>query len=113
MSSAELPQSDLVELPEFLGALFWDYDFAQLNWRTHRDFITGRVLESGSWDGICWLRSLVGDVGLRDWIDRRHGRPLSAKQLRFWQLILEIPAERVEQWLKAPGRKIWEGRVRR
>jgi hypothetical protein len=113
MSSTESPQPEPIELPEILGDLFWDHDFSQLDWRTHRDFIIGRVLESGSWDAIRWLRSVVGDVGLRDWIDRREGRPLSAKQLRFWQLILEIPPERVDQWLDSPGRRIWEGRVRR
>ncbi len=113
MSSAESPQSDLIELPEMLRDLFWDHDFGQLDWRRHRDFIVGRVLEAGSWEAICWLRSVVDDVGLRDWIDRHDGRPLSAKQLRFWQLVLEIPPERVNQWLASPGRKIWEGRLHR
>lgn len=113
MSSAESPQSDLVELPETLRDLFWDHDFGQLDWRIHRDFVIGRVLEAGSWEAIRWLRSVVDDTGLRDWIERREGRSLSAKQLRFWQLILEIPSERVDQWLSCPGRRIWEGRLHR
>jgi hypothetical protein len=28
-------------------------------------------------------------------------------------LILEIPPERVDRWLESPGRRIWEGRMRR
>jgi hypothetical protein len=113
MSSAESPQSDLVELPEMLRDLLWDHDFGQLDWQKHRDFIVGRVLQAGSWEAISWLRTVLGDEELRDWIERRRGRSLSAKQLRFWQLILEIPSERVDQWLASPGRKIWEGRLHR
>ena len=113
MSSAESRQSDLVELPEQLRGLFWDHDFSQLDWQSHRDFIIGRVLEAGCLETIRWLRSVVDDDGLRDWIGRHQGRPLDGKQLRFWQVILEIPAEQVDQWLASPGRKIWEGRRHR
>ena len=97
-------------LPERLRPLFWDHDFSQLDWQRHRDFVIGRILEAGPWDTICWLRKEVGDETLRDWIERHRGRSLSSQQLRFWQLILDLPAETVDAWLQTPERKIWENR---
>ncbi len=110
MSAAETPTSPLPRLPERLRSLFWDHDFAQLDWQRHRAFIIGRILEVGSWDAICWLRREVGDDVLRDWIERSGGRLLSREQLRFWQLILDLPADVVDAWLQSPERKIWEQR---
>ena len=97
-------------LPERLRSLFWDQDFAQLDWQLHRDFLVGRILEAGPWDAIGWLRKEVGDEALREWIERHQGRSLSSEQLRFWQLILDLPAETVDAWLQSPERKIWEQR---
>jgi hypothetical protein len=110
MSVAQSPSSPHEGLPERLRSLFWDYDFAQLDWQRHRDFIIGRLLEVGPWDAICWLRREVGDDALRAWIERHRGRPLRSEQLRFWQLILDLPAETVDTWLHSPERKIWESR---
>ena len=99
-------------LPAMLRALFWDYNFAALTWENDRDLITARVLASGGWDAVTWLRSRLGDHALRDWIERRQGRGLSPQQLRFWELILGLPHRQVNAWLAAEGRKIWEKRVR-
>lgn len=98
------------DLPEPLRALFWDHDFAALDWRRDREFVIGRVLETGSWDAIRWLRREAGDQSLRDWILRHSGRSLSSEQLRFWQLILDLPADVVDVWLQSPERRIWENR---
>jgi hypothetical protein len=97
-------------LPEQLRPLFWDHDFEKVDWLQHRDFIIGRVLEAGSWDAICWLRLEVGDGVLRDWFMRSRGRLLDSEQLRFWQVILDLPADAVDAWLQSPERKIWEQR---
>lgn len=105
-----LPDTDL--LPETLRPLFWDTDFDQLAWRVHRDYIIGRVLSAGTWDAICWLRTRVDDQVLRQWIEQRKGRGLSSRQLRFWELILDLPHARVDAWLQSEGRKFWEGRGR-
>jgi len=38
------------------------------------------------------------------------GAGLTARQLRFWQIILDLPRRQVDGWLAAPGRKIWDQR---
>ena len=100
-------------LPPVLGALFWDCDFSQLDWQTHRDFIVRRVLVEGDWDAVCWLRRELGDTALREWILQHQGRALSPQQLRFWELILDLPKDEVDRWLQTEARAIWEGRSRR
>ena len=113
MSSRQQTPSDSVTLPEIVRPLFWDQDFDALDWREHRDFIIRRVLVAGSWDAIVWLRSQLSDDELRTWIERHDGRPLSPQQLRFWQVILDLPAESVDAWLQSHERTIWKERARR
>jgi hypothetical protein len=110
MSFVEKTPSPCGCLPQQLQPLFWDQNFAQLDWPQHRDFVIGRILEAGPWDAIGWLRKEVGDDALREWIVRHRGRSLSGEQLRFWQLILDLPTETVDAWLQSPERKIWEDR---
>jgi hypothetical protein len=97
-------------LPEFLRPLFWDCDFDGLDWARHRWFIIWRVLTEGSWESIKWLRGRVGDDELRMLILRREGRGMTRQQLRFWELILNLPSERIDAWLAREPRKIWDGR---
>ena len=100
-------------LPEMLRAFFWDCDFTQLTLATHRDFVVERVLTAGTWDAVCWLRRAVGDAALDAWLRRHRGGSLSPQQLRFWELILDLPTELVDEWLRSEERRIWEGRLRR
>jgi hypothetical protein len=100
------------KLPASLRALFWDCDFGVLTWENDRDLITARVLASGTWDAVTWLRSRLGDHTLRDWIKRHQGRGLSPQQLRFWELILGLSHRQVNAWLAAEGRQIWDKRAR-
>lgn len=72
--------------------------------------MTARILASGPWESVQWLRSRVTDEELRHWIEDRRGRGLSPQQLRFWQLILGIPARTVTAWLKSPERRVWDDR---
>lgn len=99
-----------VELPGKLQEFFWDYDFKKLSWIKDRDLIVSRVLSSGGWDEIIWLRSHMNDRDLREWIEHHQGQGLSSKQLRFWELTLGLPHKKVNSWLEAPERKIWEKR---
>ncbi|MGH2351197.1 MAG: DUF6922 domain-containing protein [Chloroflexota bacterium] len=98
-------------LPDRLRSLFWDYDFRTLAWERDRDLVIGRVLTAGDWEALRWLRAEVGDQALREWILRRRGRGLSPKQLRFWELILELPHQEVNAWLTQDGRQVWDRRV--
>lgn len=97
------------KLPIILRGLFWDYDFEVLTWEDDRELIISRVLTSGTWDAITWLRARAGDRALREWIERRHGRGLSPRQLRFWELILGLPHRRVNAWLAE--RQVWDQRT--
>jgi hypothetical protein len=98
------------KLPEELRPLFWDHKFASLSWDEDQDMIVARVLAAGDWPSVQWLRSQLGDPGLREWLLRRHGAGLSPRQLRFWELILDLPHRRVNEWLCTPGRASWDHR---
>ena len=98
------------ELPEHLRPLFWDQDFDALSWSTHRSFIVSRILTSGPWEAVQWVRGRLGDEALSEWIQERQGKPLSPKQLRFWGLILGLSQERIEEWLAQEARDLWDTR---
>src|SRR5581483_5864290 len=80
-------------LPLWLRTLFWDYDFNRLTWQTDTDLIIGRVLAAGNWKSIRWLLARLEKPALRAWLERRRGAGLSARQLRFWEVILPLPRE--------------------
>jgi hypothetical protein len=81
-----------------------------LTWEADSDLIIGRVLAAGDWEAVLWLRGLVPKPALRDWLECRRGAGLSARQLRFWELVLGLPRRQVNTWLTDPGRQVWEGR---
>lgn len=56
-------------LPPLIRSLFWDLDPRALRWERDREQIIGRVLASGSWDAVTWLRNEQRQV----W-DRRTSR---------------------------------------
>lgn len=97
-------------LPEELRSLFWEHEFDRLSWTEDRDLIFRKVLADGPWPAVQWLRQQGGDDAIRSWIEEHRGRGLDKKQLRFWQLILELPAERVDGWLLERAGNPWERR---
>jgi len=98
-------------LPALLRPFFWDYEFKTLTWDDDHDLIIARVLASGTWEAITWLRTRMEDQALREWIEHHRGNGLSPRQLRFWELMLNLPHRQVNAWLRAEGRKIWDRRV--
>lgn len=100
----------MTNLPELLRPLFWDHDFDALRWEEHRDLVVSRVLSDGDLAALQWLRARLGDGALRRWIERRGGRGLDARRLRFWELVLELPHGKVDAWLADPSRRIWKER---
>jgi len=98
-------------LAEEIRPIFWDYDFRRLRWEKDRELIIGRILSRGDWQALKWLRSRLDSAVLRDWLLRRRGAGLSSRQLRFWELILELPHREVNEWLANKGRKVWERRA--
>lgn len=98
-------------LPKHLKSVFWDYDFDRLNWKEDRDLIISRVLASGDWKSVQWLREQTGTPSLRDWMIDHHGRGLDPRRLRFWELILDLPHKLVNKWLKEMDRDGWHRRT--
>jgi hypothetical protein len=95
------------DLPIELKALFWEYDFESLSWKRDSHFITKRVLTHGglwAWD---WLRDRIGDAGLRDWILENNGVGMEPRRLRYWELILDLPAEEVNRWIALQSNSSW------
>ena len=101
------------QLPDSLAAFFWDCDFVSLSWQDHRDFMIRRILQSGSWDAITWLRAEVGDLELSHWIEGRRGAGLSPRQLRFWGVVLDLPRPKVTRWVRGFAARPWERRLSR
>jgi hypothetical protein len=83
-----------------------------LTWEADANLIIGRILTEGGWESIQWLRRRLPNPALKEWIERKRGAALSARQLRFWELVLGLPRRKVNSWLKDPARQLWEGRNR-
>ena len=94
-----------------LERLFWEHDVSKLSWEADRDFVIGRVLSTGDWESIRWLLERLGRRELHRWIEERRGRPLDARRLRFWEVVLGIPHSRVSGWIAA-GDPAWLGRTK-
>lgn len=94
-------------LPEALRPLFWDYEFARLSWEADRDLVIARVLASGDWAAVCWLRVQITPTALRAWIEQRRGRGLDPPRLRFWQLVLGLRRRTVDAWIADLARDSW------
>jgi len=97
-------------LSDLLPSLFWDVDFANLDWEADRDLIVGRILEAGSWPAVRWLRSFWGDQAVRAWLEAHAGARLSPRQLRYWELVLNLPPKEVEEWIARAKNSLWEKR---
>jgi hypothetical protein len=98
-------------LPKKFKPLFWDVDFGSLSWQKHRDYIIGRILERGDWSAIEFVRRKTTDEGIKDWILRREGRGLDNRQLRFWQVVLELDNRTVNAWLARNKTNPWFNRL--
>jgi len=98
-------------LPPHILSLFWDVDPQPLSLERDLAFVLGRVLSAGGFQSLQWLRTKIGDDAIRSYLERTRGRLLSARQLRFWEVILDLPHALVEGWLGDEARKIWERRA--
>jgi len=111
-TATSIPAVNQTTLPKEFRPLFWDYPRARLEWGRDRDLIINRLLSTGGWEAVRWLRQHLGDAELRRWLEGRAGAGLSPRQLRYWELILGLPRREVNAWLAAPGRAVWDGRRR-
>ena len=94
-------------LPKEIQKLFWEYEFDEISLQNNRDLVINRVLTSGNWDAILWLRDEVGDSALKNWIVSHDGADLTPRQLRFWQIICDLPKSQVDTWIAALRSSVW------
>lgn len=111
MNARNQKRALISKLPDLLRPFFWDYDFDSLSWEDDHELVIARVLSSGDWNALVWLRNHAGDHFLREWVERHQGGGLSPQKLRFWELVLGLPHRQVNTWLAAERRKIWGKRV--
>lgn len=95
------------QLPDTLRRYFWDVDPDALSESRHRDWIIGRLLAVGGRDAVRWLRATVGDQEIERWLREHEGGGLGARRLRFWALVLDLPDELVNAWVRAARQGDW------
>jgi hypothetical protein len=81
--------------------------------RRDRDLVVRRVASEGGLRAIRLLRSRVGDEAIREVILRTEARGLSPRRIRFWQLLLGVPAPTADAWVRAARSGTWARRARR
>lgn len=100
-----------MSLPSDVRSLFWEYGERDMSLERERDLVIGRVLSAGDWESVRWLRRELGDAAIANYLGRTAGRLLSPRQLRLWQVLLDLPEEIVTGWLKKETRRLWDGRA--
>jgi hypothetical protein len=93
--------------------LFWDYPARSIGPDADRDLVVRRVAAEGGWREMSLLRSRVGDQAIRDVIKRTDARGLSPQRIRFWQLLLGLPARKADAWVRRARESNWARRARR
>ncbi len=96
-------------LPAFLKAFFWDVQLSDLSADHHRDFILGRLLETGDREALRWLFRTYSRDSILAFLSKRGTDLLSQKSWHFWafQLGKEPKALSNKSW-RSPGRR-WGG----
>jgi hypothetical protein len=97
-------------LPRTLALLFWDHPGQRLTLQNDSDLIIRRVLAEGGLQQVRLIRRRAGDAAIRDVLQRSRARGLSPQRIRFWQLLLGIPGDHADAWVRAARIGTWERR---
>jgi hypothetical protein len=95
-----------------VASLFWDYPGRRLSLVRDRELVIRRILAEGGLLHVRFLRSRVGDEAIRQVLLRSEARGLSPRRIRFWQLLLSIPAPRANAWVRSARVGTWARRCR-
>lgn len=82
-----------------------------MSWPENRYTIIFRLLEKAGFHAVRWLRENVGDDGIRDFIIQRRGRGIDPEWLRYWEPIVGLPHEQVEEWIATAMKSPWYNRL--
>ena len=108
--TANAPISADALLPPHARRLFWDRDLSLITWPDDRDLITQRILTHGTWADMAWLRSMLGDDGVRVYLMRTGARGVPRPRIYHWQAVLDLPDDMVSRWVNTPERQLWDSR---
>lgn len=100
-------------VPSLLRHLFWDFPGKALSLDRDRELVVRRVAGEGGLREMRWLRTRIGDTAIREILERTHARGLSPQRIRFWQLLLRLPAPRANAWVRAARESTWGSRSSR
>ena len=99
-------------LPRSVASLFWDYPERRLSLARDRDLVIRRILAEGGLQHVRFIRRRVGDEAIRAELLRSQARGLSPQRIRFWQLLLDVPARVANAWVRSARAGTWAGRRR-
>jgi hypothetical protein len=99
-------------LPATLTRLFWDYPGQALTLGRDRELVVRRVAIEGGLREIRVLRSHLTDEAIREVLLCNGVRGMSPQRIRFWQLLLDLPARRADAWVRVARAGTWARRRR-
>lgn len=99
-------------LPRSVASLFWDYPGKRLSLARDRDLVIRRILAEGGLQHVRFARRRIGDDAIREALVRSQARGLSPQRIRFWQLLLDVPAGIADAWVKTARAGTWARRRR-
>lgn len=109
METTEGTLKDGSHIPEFLFPLFWEYEPENIHIVRHADFVMGRIMETGTWESMLWLRRTYSRERLISFLEKRGRRVLPPRELNYWALISGISREKREDWVMESRNKthVW------
>lgn len=99
-------------LPRSVASLFWDYPGRRLSLARDRELVVRRILAEGGLQHVRFVRRRVGDEAIREVLLRSRARGLSPQRIRFWQLLLDVPARLANAWVTSARAGTWARRRR-
>lgn len=69
--------------------LFWDVDFADIDWECNAPYVVERVLDKGSWENFKTILEYYGETGIKEIIIKL--RYLDKRTLSFCSVYFNIP----------------------
>ena len=93
-----------------MASLFWDYPERRLSLARDRELVIRRILAEGGLRHVRFIRRRVGDAAIRDVLLRSQARGLSPQRIRFWQLLLDVPARLANAWVRSARAGTWARR---
>lgn len=83
----------MAKVPKKFHDVFWEVDASKLDTDEYPEYIMERILEYGTLEGVRWLREVLGDGRIKEYIKGAGRRRLSTLTLNFWQKILNLKAD--------------------